>query len=172
MRRDDYFEWLCDIVYIDKDSEDISFRKLLRYLYDTEFTYSILKDENRAEDGIGLRDRFGEYDIFGKCSILEMMVALSIRCESIMDDTRIGNRTRQWFWSMIVNLGLGAMTDARFDIEFVEDTITRFLNRDYEPNGKGGLFTVEDTDYDLRDVEIWIQLLWYLDSIDNEIFGG
>ena len=94
-----------------------------------------------------------------------MMVALAIRCEeNIMDDPSYGNRTGQWFWGMIVNLGLGFMTDSRFDEKFVDDVIFRFLNREYEPDGKGGLFTVRNCKYDLRTVEIWYQMCWYLDT--------
>lgn len=102
----------------------------------------------------------------GPCSILEMMIALAIRCEeTIMDDTSRGDRTSQWFWEMIVSLGLGSMSDDRFAPDIVDDILDRFLNREYEPNGKGGLFTIKNCEYDLRDVEIWYQLCWYLDSI-------
>ena len=167
--QNEYFEWLYDSVY----SGGVSFYKLLRYLHETEFIYSIPRDRNRAIDGMYLRYRFAtDYDypdinlyLEGPCSVLEMMVALSIRCEEdIMDDPSVGDRTSQWFWGMIVNMGLGSMYDERFDIHFVEDTITRFLNRDYEPNGEGGLFTIKYCDRDLRDVEIWYQLCWYLDE--------
>ena len=65
---------------------------------------------------------------------------------------------------MINNLGLGAQFDSRFDEVYTERVIERFLNRDYEPDGTGGLFTVTNTDRDLREVEIWYQLCWYLDS--------
>lgn len=166
---DQYFEWLYDLVCGERYSRDISYRKLLMCLHDTEFIYSIPKDANRAQDGIDLRRRFHpDADLYltGPCSILEMMVALSIRCEeTIMDDGRIGDRTGQWFWGMIVNLGLGSMLDTRFDIYYVRDVLNRFINRDYEPDGKGGLFTVNNCHADLRDVEIWYQLCWYLDSI-------
>jgi hypothetical protein len=102
----------------------------------------------------------------GPCSVLEMMIALAIRCEeNIMDDPNVGDRTGQWFWGMITNLGLGSMKDARFDIRYVDDVVAMFLDREYEPNGKGGLFTIRHCDCDLRDVEIWYQLCWYLDSI-------
>jgi hypothetical protein len=95
-----------------------------------------------------------------------MMVALALACEEdIMDNTSYGNRTGQWFWGMIVNLGLGSMTDGRYDERRVDEIIDRFLDRDYEPNGEGGLFTIRHCDRDLRDVEIWHQLCWYLDSI-------
>ena len=100
------------------------------------------------------------------CSVFEMILALAIRCEEdIMDNTEFGNRIGQWFWRMIVNLGLGPMTDINFDREYTDDVIQRFLDRDFEPDGRGSLFTVRNCDRDLRDVEIWTCMLWYLDSI-------
>ena len=170
---DEYFEWMCELICGNRYAEAVSYRKLLAYLRSIEFTYSIPRDKNRAEDGLDLRYRFAyetnikhaEDYIHGPCSVLEMMVALAIRCEeNIMDDPSYGNRTGQWFWGMIVNLGLGFMTDSRFDEQFVDDIIFRFLNREYEPDGKGGLFTVRNCKYDLRTVEIWYQMCWYLDT--------
>lgn len=178
----EYFKWLFDLVCGKRYSKKISYKKLLMQLHNTEFRYWIPKDQNRAEDGMDLRYRFAlsqdddDYiqdsivDLLdswiGPCSVLEMMVALSIRCEeTIMDDPAIGDRTGQWFWGMIVNLGLGSMTDDRFDKKFVDDSIDRFLNREYEPDGKGGLFTIKHCNRDLRDVEIWYQLCYYLDTI-------
>lgn len=175
-----YFNWLYDIVCHDRFSDEVSYRRLLSYLYYMNFRYTIERDENRACDGVDLRLRYYDYvhnsggDVFwieryldGRpCNVLEMMVALAIRCEEdIMDDPRIGDRTSQWFWEMIVNLGVGSMTDDRFDERYVEEVIETFLNRKYEPDGRGGLFTVRNCDTDLRKVEIWYQLCWYLNSI-------
>lgn len=170
----EYFEWLCDIVCGHRYPSQISYRKLLMSLHNKEFRYTILRDENRAEDGIDLRHRFecdSDYDdatsyLQGPCSVLEMMIGLAIHCEEdTMDDPSIGDRTAQWFWGMVVNLGLGSMNDNRFDRDTVEDILERFLDREYEPNGKGGLFTIRGCDRDLRTVEIWHQLCWYLGSI-------
>ena len=164
-----YGRWLYDIVCKDLFSKSISYDQLLSYLSHREFTVIIPNDRNRAEDGIDLRLRYqastGEHINRSKpCSILEMMVALSIRCEeSIMDNPAYGDRTAQWFWGMIKTLGLYGMTDDRFDIEYVESVIDRFLNREYEPNGEGGLFKINNCKYDLRKIEIWYQLCWYLD---------
>ena len=174
----EYFEWLYDMVCAERYSGAIGFRKLLKRLHDTEFIYIIDKDANRASDGMNLRYRFAyayeqaggvrdaERYLIGPCSVLEMMIALSLRCEeTIMNDPRIGNRTGQWFWKMVVNLGLGPMRDDNFDIQFVDRTLERFLHREYAPNGAGGLFTVPRCEYDLRKMEIWFQLCRYLDSI-------
>lgn len=57
------------------------------------------------------------------------------------------------------------MDDAYFDERYADKVITRFLNREYEPNGAGGLFRIKDCPYDLRSVEIWYQMCWYFDSI-------
>lgn len=168
---DEYFRWLCGLVCRERYSKRISFKKLLTRLYDIEFEYLIPRDANRAEDGLSLRWRYYlENGVSAEskrpCSVLEMMVALAIRCEeTIMDDASIGDRTTQWFWGMVTNLGLGSMTDDNFDICYVNEVIDRFLKREYDPDGKGGLFTVRHCDEDLRDVEIWYQLCWYLDSI-------
>ena len=171
---DEYFEWLCELVDIKRFSKRVSYRKLLMHLHNIEFTWTIALDDNRADDGIQLRRKFAlrhndltmKRYLTGPCSVLEMMVALAARCEEwIMDDTQMGDRTGQWFWGMIHNLGLSPMTDSKFDRDFVDDVIVRLLNREYEPDGRGGLFTVRHCSHDLRTVEIWCQLSWYLDSI-------
>lgn len=177
---DEYFEWLYTLVCGGRFVKQYPYRKLLTRLHSTEFTYVIPRDRNRADDGVGLRYRFSliqgyedSYDLImecldGPCSVLEMMVALAIRCEeNIMDDPTMGDRTKQWFWNMIVNLGLGSMLDDHFDRQFVDSTIDRFLNREYDRDGKGGLFRIRNNNRDLRKVEIWYQLCWYLDSITD-----
>lgn len=174
-----YFDWMYQLVVDDRYSNQ-SYRRLFARLHDTEFVYTIPMDGNRAEDGIELRYRFGREHHYADsmiaaflddrpCSVLEMMTALAIRCEEhIMDNPDIGNRTGQWFWSMLVSLGLGSETDSRFDICYVDRQIDRFLDHDYAVNGKGGLFTVNDPPRDMRSVEIWYQMNWYLNEIINE----
>lgn len=175
---DEYFVWLKNLVCGERFETPYSFDELLTLLHRIEFTYLIPMDQNRAEDGISLRYRYAitsdcPYSvdevldaINGPCSVLEMMIALAVRCEEdVMDDPGIGDRTRQWFWGMIVNLQLGGLHDGNFDQDHVEFSICRLLNRDYEPDGRGGLFTVRRPPRDLRDVEIWTQLMWYLDDI-------
>lgn len=170
----EYFDWLYDLVCKDRYSTQISYRKLLSHLHSIEFRYLISRDENRAEDGLELRHMFVyennyrddvELYLDGPCSILEMLIALSLKCEGIVDNALFGDRTQQWFWGMISNLGLGSMTNNNYDDIYVEDVIERFLDRNYEPDGRGGLFTIRHCEEDLRDVEIWHQLCWYLGGI-------
>lgn len=174
-----YFCWLYDIACAKRYSKDISYRKLLRRLHSTSFEYIIKKDKARALDGEDLRYRFANESDIGSvdliiecfdypCTVLEMIVALAVRCEeTIMDDPAFGDRTTQWFWNMVNNLGLGNMNDNRYDEEYVDERINNFLQRNYDPNGRGGLFTIKECEYDLRRVEIWTIMLWYLDYFNH-----
>lgn len=171
--KNDYFEWLYNYVCKGRINKNISYRKLFMLLHDIDFDFYIRSDVNRARDGVDLRYRFAliinderVMDILDEpCSVLEMIVALAIRCEeTIMDDTRYGNRTSQWFWNMLSNLGIGYMTDERFDREIAVEKIYNFLERRYDPDGKGGLFYIRNCEDDLREVEIWTQLCWYLNN--------
>jgi hypothetical protein len=172
----DYFSWLCSKV-LDQQS-NIKYNILMSYLYDYIFIPVIDMDTNRAEDGKALRRRFeieeniprdliiSTFSTRSNCSILEMMIALAIRCEeSIMSDEEYGDRTGLWFWNMIASLGLGTMNDSRFDEHYVSIVLDRFINRQYKRNGEGGLFTIDGIKRDMRNVEIWYQMNWYLDNL-------
>lgn len=173
----DYFAWMYDIVCSEVSE---SYLKLFDYLNQTQFTVIIPMDYNRAEDGKNLRHTFAyEKNIptvyisetFNglPCSVLEMMVALAKRCEdSIMTNTHYGNRTSVWFWSMIETLGLSDMIDDNFSAIKVGHAMYRFLNRTYEPDGTGGLFKIHDKSKDMRNIEIWYQMHFYL----NELMGA
>ena len=169
--KSEYFEWLIDQV-----GRSRKYRNLLTELHNREFTYIIDMDYNRADDGIQLRRQFGLYSNYdrelryleGPCSVLEMLVALAIRCEDqLMYDESCGDRTGYWFWLMIENLNLRAMNDKHYSVPFTRRVISVFLNREYEFDGTGGLFIIPNPRQDLRDVEIWYQLNWYLKYIEE-----
>ena len=167
----EYFNWMLRIV------DGQNYTLLLKQLHATEFIFTIGLDGNRAEDGVDLRYRFGRERNYPDsmiatyldtipCSILEMMVALSIRCEEhIMEDTHVGDRTSRWFWSMIDSLGLSDMSDRTYNYRYTMNVINDFLNHNYKRNGEGGIFTVEDCKIDMRSIEIWYQMFEYLRTI-------
>lgn len=172
-----YFKWMCQLVCDRRYQNGQSYNRLLSYLDNIEFTYLIGLDGNRAEDGVDLRYRFGYEKSYEEpmiatfldnrpCSVLEMLIALSIRCEEqIMNDPLVGDRTGKWFWGMIDNLGLSGMIDSNFNEVYVQQCISKFLDRRYEYDGKGGLFSIKHCKNDLRTVEIWYQMCWYLDEV-------
>ncbi len=172
-----YFEWLYNLVCNDGYVRKLDYEELLYRLHHTEFIYILPRDENRYIDGMNLRYRYGnaiglsmeEQEQFFNdipCSVLEMLIALSIRCEEeIMMDPDYGNRTWKWFWKMMTNMNLGGMTNDNFDKDYVDRAIERMMARTYEANGRGGLFTIANCKEDLRNVEIWVQMLWYLNSM-------
>lgn len=173
----DYFNWLESLVCNGIPYEKHSYHKLFTILHTTTFYYPewVAMDSNRESDGIGLRYRYGQqfgYDeneidhyIFQPCSVLEVMIALSIRIEEdIMDNPVYGNRISQWFWSMVASLGLAEEDDIHFNLEKCNYILNRFLTRQYEANGEGGLFTLSHPDCDLTTIEIW----WQANRFCNE----
>ena len=159
-----YYDWLYKIVCGEWEPRNLSFHRLLMYLFNRDYIPACEMDVCRATDGINLRYRFAsENNIpYGKidavfqgvpCSMLEMMVALAIRIEEhIMEDRSMGNRVGQWFWSMVVSE------------ERAEPILARFMDRDYQPNGAGGLFTITRTSIDMRTIDIWYQLMSWLNE--------
>lgn len=99
-----YFEWLIEHVCGGRYNKLLRYRRLLLWLHKTEFIYSNPMDSNRVDDAVDFRRRFGYLGKEHSCSVLEMMVALAVRCEEhIMGNQEIGDRTGEWFWEMIYN---------------------------------------------------------------------
>lgn len=174
--REDYFRWLCDLVGGVTEHQSTSYRGLLYALFEKEFYPFVPNDDNRASDGVFLRDEYTQsegntgvkYPIQGPCRVLEMMVALARRCEDdIMYSPEKGDQTRNWFFSMIKNLGLETYTDDNFDFksqEKIAKVIDNMVDRNYSENGDGGLFPLKNPSQDQRKVEIWFQLVSWLNE--------
>ncbi len=168
---------MCSIISTDERHGCGDYTELLNYLNDIPFEATLPLDMNRVEDGVALRYRFAsetglpqaviahELDV-NEASVLEVMVALAIRCEEhIMSDYDIGNRTGFWFWEMVRNLDLKRMSDYYFEEGYVSQTLNRLFRHEYSKDGKGGLFCVPGCQVDMRKIEIWYQMCLYLISI-------
>jgi len=165
--RTTYFDWLCERAIPDRYKRG-SYQKLMLALYSEDFYWSVANDGNRAGDGEQLRVIFEEETGYecekdGPCSVFEMMLALAINCEnSIMYDPDEGDRTSVWFWEMIENLGLDGLDDWHFDIDTFDLVVRRFLDRKYDRDGYGGPFFIKGFRRDMRRIELWYQLNYYL----------
>lgn len=160
-----YFDWLVNLVCTSSHMK--SYISLLSELYETPFEYDeriAPNDIYRMDDGLALQYEYASITgdkISRFCSVLEVMIALARKCENISGVID----SSAWFWMMINNLGLEPMYERHYNAGYVKNIIARFLNRDYYPNGLGGLFYIPGIKEDLRQVEIWYQMCWYQNYI-------
>lgn len=176
-----YFDWLKNLVGADQQLR--SYDILLLTLHHKAFVSYVDRDENRAFDGIELRDEFleesrighmdwGGMDLDIPCSVLEMMIALARRMDfetsDPYEDETIGpyDRTAFWFWEMVENLGLTEVDDDTYSENwaraYVDTVVETLVERRYSYSGDGGLFPLEYAEEDQRDIEIWYQMSAYL----------
>lgn len=165
-----YFEWLLDII-CDNTHPREKFRSLLEALWRREYYAIIFLDKNRVSDGLSLRADYNSRNRRNKlspeemsmpCTVLEALIALCIRMERDILSDEIGNRTSVWFWMMMENMDLNVMDERRFDDYYVNQVIDKFLNRKYGPDGEGGPFYIPYSMKDLREVELWMQAMWFI----------
>lgn len=124
---------------------------LLDILHETEYEWHVPMDSNRADWGRNLRLRFA-YEtglecrdewVDWPCSFLEMLVGLAYSLEeNVLYDGLKGDRTPEWFWMMLRNMGLDRCSDIWMMTEpgsmgFVERAV-----RDAE-SGKHPIFPLE-----------------------------
>jgi len=178
----EYFQWLGHKIKV--ENANYSYWILAKVLFMKEFFWIVPNDDNRAADGIRLRERFAmniggaeSHDILeGPCRVLEMLVALAERFEDQLAGLTGPDHTARRFWEMMRNCGLKLYSDQWFfknlgdDDDFptgqagmlVEQKINRVLERTYKPNGEGGLFPLKNTCKNQKRVEIWYQMNSYI----------
>lgn len=169
----DYFHWLCEMVHIDHGNG--SWWLVAKDLHRHKFVPYLDRDENRALDGLSLREQFLESEWFttrnlldGDCSVLEMLIALAQRMDFETSDVYEGceDKTAYWFWEMLDNLGLTAFDDESYvELEgqtYVDQIIDKFVDREYRYDGEGGIFPLNHSNRDQRNVELWYQMSAYL----------
>lgn len=162
---DGYLNWL-----VDKVDGKKGYLELFRALGSREFTWIVKNDENRALDGLALRDHYGYFTGLKDepCTVLEMLVGLSIRVgEELLWDGST-NYAGIIFWKMIENLRLDTETNNRFDIEYVDDRLYIFLNREYGNDGDGALFRPSHfypkSQKSWKKLEVWYQMQSWLED--------
>ena len=172
---DIYFNWLCNMI------KGSYYEELLFKLFTTEFISPDGRDSSRIFDGLKLRDKF-EWEVnhaykCGRkdgCSVLEMLIGLAIRLDDdVMYEIRYGDRFVDWFWLFIDNMGMSQATDSNWNFswsKFVDKRIRDIMAHNYKENGEGGMFVIENRDEDMREVDIWRQLMWFIsENIKNGV---
>ena len=169
-----YFNWLyAKVVRIEGVSTPSNnYYHLFQTLHSTEFVWLLSGDDNRAADGLDLRQEFlkqAKPDISAPwmdaaCSVLEMLVAFSRRTAFETEPT-----ARDWVWIFLQNLGLSEITDATLGAgPYTDDILDRFIWRTYEANGYGGMFPLTDPHHDQRKLEIYAQFCEWI--IENDVY--
>lgn len=162
-----YFTWLYgQVSSVKLKNTTKSHWSLLRQLYTKEFVWTVPNDDNRVEDGVNLRYEFLHDEHIGPensdwlelgCSFFEMMVGLSRR---LAFETE--KNPRWWFWQLMRNLDLDRYNDRTNEPEEIDEVLNRVIWRNYNPNGYGGLFPLQNPHDDQRTIEIWYQASAYL----------
>jgi hypothetical protein len=163
-----YFNWLCaKVLWLEVPTPSLKFDKLFRVLHNTEYVWLIPGDDDRAEDGVELRQEFllsAELDSNAAwehlpCSVFEMLIGFAKRAEFATDVAFL-----EWFWEFIRNLGLAGFNDASYEDAWtkVDEILYIFVWRQYDYYGNGGLFPLKQSVHDQREVDVWYQFSDYL----------
>lgn len=165
-----YLEWLYSkLGSVRNRNPARSYWALVKQLYSTPFIYFVPNDDNRAIDGMELRQTFAsEVGIHIDdhswlelpCSMLEMLLALAGRASFESQGT-----PDWWFWKLVNNIELRKYTDAVYNesvTEWVDEILSTVNERTYGEDGNGGLFPLRHAQLNQRNVELWYQMSAYL----------
>lgn len=177
-----YFPWLYEMIgVIQNPNPARSYWQLAKVLFEKEFLFFIPNDDNRADEGRSLREEFLDQSPFNErraasewlslpCSMLEMLISLARRAAFESSDDREGS-VGDWFWLMMVNVGLDKYTDAVWNptrARRANNILEVVIHRRYDEDGRGGLFPLVYPQTNQRTTELWYQLQQYLQENSEE----
>lgn len=162
-----YFRFLIDKIGIDQSYDDICLK-----LLNTPFIPIVDMDENRCGDCLSLRDEFSimnpdseeiktilgdEYGAYG--AMLELVIILSQKMQYELIDSPYDAPLSKWFIEILLNAGIGSVTDD-YEIDVILQTV---ILRQYDWDGVGGFFPLHQLDCgDQRYEELLIQMNNYI----------
>lgn len=162
MTDSNYMEWIIDLF------DGYEHVCLFRQLMTIEFRWTVQLDANLLPCVRKFREKMGrDYDgPKGRPTVLEILATLAVECEDkIMHNDDFGNRTCQWFWMMLYNLGVNIYDDTHYTdrtAEEIDEKVNFFLDRCYNYHGDGSIFNCNNPYYDMRSAPLWEQLNWEL----------
>lgn len=173
--KESYLSWLCSIAGAENNAFGNRYYILFKTLHEIPFTVIIDRDNNRLNDALKLREMFKDntcyaiYDCIDALpvSFLELLISLALRMEFIISSSEDIDETCKWVWILLENLNLEWFDDITWDdnseVE-VHYICQRVMDRTYEFDGKGGIFPLKACKDDLRGVELWYQMNYFLNE--------
>lgn len=163
-----YFRWLMK-EYLG-DIEARGYYCLCAQMYRKAYYYIVRNDENRAEDGLYLRDLYlsdHEDGVVpeGPCSFLEFLIGVGVRLSEMLT---VGEPlpVSDYFWELASRLSLTDYTDDTYSddstVFMVDITMTDYMDRKYDRCGCGGLFPLTPPCKNQQKEEVWYQMSAYL----------
>lgn len=176
-----YLKWLLRLINADNYKEK-SYIKLCSLLNKVPFKPIIKLDENRLSDVQSLLREtyiqsqsdwyrinvdeetieFSEWPV----SFLELIISLAMRIDlDFMREINEVDNTRIYFWILVRNLGFLEYDDDHWTEDAIISIVNRLnivQDRKYDFDGKGGLFPLENSEVDQRNVQIWNQLCQFV----------
>lgn len=160
-------EWLKVIIQPSTNYEEM----LLYVLYNTIFISLVEKDINRVEDGLEFRNNFYNTRFepsLTPASVLEVIMGVAYRLSILLHNETHYDETERWFWVLIDNLDLQESPENTEDL--ILSKVNRFIYREYNKNGKGGLFPLK---YNIRNIDqsaadIWTQMNVWIEEVLSE----
>lgn len=178
----EYSKWLTKQIG-DSTYKNKSYSILFKILFNIYFTPILELDKNRTSDIVSLlrepyintinrKQLFTDKDVNSFLSetprFLELIISLGMRIDSdFLREINGVDNSRIYFWMILKNLELLQYDDDSFKEENVLkiiDILTKVNTRTYTFNGKGGLFPLEYTEIDQRNVQIWDQMCTFVNQ--------
>lgn len=164
-----YNKWLYDMSF--KSDEYTAVFDILNHI---PFIWSVANDDNRADDGLRLRREYlfeygakkEHYDWdLSECSFIEMLIGNAKAFSLLMDKDLPTSVMR-----LMRNTRLSEYTNSKqrhrphaFELEVTE--IANTINhREYDYDGSGGLYPLNDPPKDQRNIEIYAQMNQYINE--------
>ena len=158
---EDYFEWLYDRTFADD-----SYFKLADAMNQVQFTWSVDHDSNRAADGISMRRSYlfengrarenYSWDP-SECTFFEMFAALADKMGMLLDKD-----PHETALHLLRNVALDLYTDDRFRRFEVYQVLDYIMDREYDYDGGGGFFPLDEPSSDQRDSQLLYQMNQYI----------
>lgn len=168
-----YYEWLCTSVGANRPPYT-NYLMLLQTLHKKNYIWFVPMDANRYSDGFHLRLKFADQndyvipttgdDTLYSCSVLEVLLALSIRIDSEITGEPGLVYPEKWFWVMMENMGLTRYDDEHFDANEVNRIVDIWLERRFGSDGMGSPFPLQHPFEDQRQIELWQQMQNYVNE--------